>query len=130
DALRQPVDRLAGRRAAGPIDRGDGRGRELQLPRDVIQLGAGSILVLDLVPDLVDFALGAIDRDLMLDVVLYLFERLGRTGFDLDDAHDGGGEAAVHGGTDRPLGEAEGGIGDAGVDHLRLGDGAEIDVLV
>ncbi len=29
-----------------------------------------------------------------------------------------------------PFGKPEGGVGDGGIDHLRLGDGAEIDVLV
>ena len=130
DAFRQPLDRLVDRRPAGPIDRADGHERKLQLGRDLLQLGARGILVFDLVPDLVDLALGAIDRDLMLDLVLDLFERLGRTGLDLDGAHDGGGEAAAHRAADRPRGKAECGLGDHGVDHLRLGDGAEIDVLV
>ena len=51
-------------------------------------------------------------------------------GLDLDDPHDGVGEAPLDRAAHAARGKGEGRVGDGRVDHLGLGDVAEVDVLV
>jgi hypothetical protein len=122
-------DRPAGLVLAGAVDRRDGRHRKAVLARDLGQRTGRGALVLDLVVDVVDGVLGALDGDLAAQLGCDLLERLDALRLDMRDPDEDGAEPALHRSAHRARREREGGLGDGRVDHLGLREGAELEVL-
>ena len=74
-------------------------------------------------------ALGALLRDLLPQFRGDLLERPHGFRLDLRDPHQHRAEPAGDGSADRALLEGEGGVGDGRIEHLGLGEGAELEIL-
>ena len=91
---------------------------------------AAGALVLDLVVDLVDGVLGALDGDLAAQLGRDFLERLHALRLDMRDPDEDRAEPALHRAAHGARREREGGLGDGRVDHLGLREGAELEVLL
>ena len=101
---------------------------ELELARRVGERRAAQPLVLDLLLHVDEFVLGALDRDLALELLGNLLVGLGRGGLDAQHLGDGDAEASLDRGGDLAGLQGEGGVGHRAIDDRGFRDGAEIDV--
>ena len=108
----------------------DGAHRELEILGRFRQQPAERALVLHLVVDREDFRLGALGREIALEVGGDLLERAHAFRLDLEHAQDHRAKAADHGAADLVLLERKGGLADRLVDDGALRQRAEIDVLL
>ena len=120
------VDRVAGLvEAAGIHGRDLDQGQALLLGDISQRLGAGA-QILDLVVDPLDLPLGALHGEALAKLRGNLLEGAHGLGLDLGDAHQHRPEPAGDRRARRALLESEGRVGHGLVEHLRLGEGAQI----
>jgi hypothetical protein len=128
DVLRQVGDRLAIGSVARAVNRLDGARLKVELARRVGQRRTAEPLVLDLLLDVGDFVLGALDGDLALELSRNLGERLGLRRCDVRDLDDRNAKTALHRRADLAGLQREGGVCHGAVDNRGFRHGAEIDV--
>ena len=120
--------RLALGRHALSVGRFDLDEVDLQPLGDLPESRAARTRVIDAVVQILHLAIDALAGNAVAELILDLIERALLAGGDVCDAHDHRRERARHRLRDLSLLELESGVGNGRIDHLRLGEGAEVDV--